>query len=78
MVTGKFVYLDSATLATMQAQWNAALAAIAVGNQSYSVAGRTFTRAQLPEVSDMVAEIAYAIQLKGGNIISTVVADMGD
>jgi len=76
MVSGKFVHLDSATLTQMQTDWKAALQAIAVGNQSYSIAGRTFTRAQLSEVAEMVAEIAYALKLQSGNLQTVIYADM--
>jgi hypothetical protein len=76
MVVGKFVLLDAATLAQMKTDWTAALQAIAVGNQSYSIAGRTFTRAQLSEVSDMVAEIAYAQAFQSGAVQRTVYSDM--
>jgi hypothetical protein len=75
-MTGKFIHLDLATLQTMQTQWQACLAAIATAHQSYSIAGRSFTRANLMEVSEMVAELAYAIGLKGGTIQRVVYSDM--
>lgn len=78
MIQGLFVYVPLATLQTMLTQWTAALQAIAVGNQSYSIAGRAFTRANLAEVNSTIAEIAYAIQLQSGNIQRTIYSDMSN
>jgi hypothetical protein len=78
MVTGKFRFLDSTALATMLTEWQACLSAIAVANQSYSIAGRSFTRANLAEVSDMVAELSYASGMKGGTIKTRTYADMSN
>ena len=75
-VTGKFVNLDVATLTDMLADWRACLKAIATAHQSYSIAGRSFTRADLAEVSDMVAELAYALQVNNGELVRTVYSDM--
>ena len=75
MITGKFALLDTATLLSMQTDWIACLHAIAVGNQSYSIAGRSFNRANLSEVSDMVSEISYALKLKSGTLVKTVYSD---
>lgn len=84
MVVGKFVSLDAGTLQTMLTQWQACLSAIAsydeakgtaTAIQSYSMAGRTFTRADLPAVSDMVAEISYALKLNSGGLVRTVYSD---
>lgn len=76
MVTGKFVALDVATLTTMQAEWLACLTAIASAHQSYSMAGRSFTRANLAEVSEMVGELAYALKRNSGGLVTTVYSDM--
>lgn len=78
MVQGLFVYLPLTTLQTMQATWLAALNAIAVGNQSYSIAGRAFTRANLQEVNQTIAEINYAIQLNSGGLQRTIYSDMSN
>lgn len=59
----------------MLADWQACLTAIAQAHQSYSIAGRTFTRANLMEVSEMVAELSYAKSLAGGSITRTTYAD---
>lgn len=74
-IQGIFVHLDLATLTAMQTQWTACLAAIATAHQSYSIAGRSFTRANLAEVSQTVGEIAYAISRKNGTVVRTVYAD---
>lgn len=76
MVTGKFAALPLATLQAMLTAWLACLNAIAVAHQSYQIAGRSFTRANLSEVSDMVAEIQYAISVQQGTLQRTTYADM--
>lgn len=73
---GKFINLDAATLAQMKADWTACLQTIAVGQQSYSIAGRSFTRADLAVVSDTVAEIAFAIKSQSGQLRRTTLANM--
>lgn len=75
-VEGIFANLDAATLTTMQAEWQTCLSAIAAGHQSYSMAGRTFTRADLAEVSKTLGEISFALQLKSGGIVRTVYSDL--
>lgn len=76
MPDGLFVDLDSATLLQMKADWTACLQSIAVANQSYSIAGRQFTRANLSEVAKMVAEIGFAISAQSGSRRVRTVADM--
>ncbi len=71
-----FVGLDSATLATMKTQWLACLASVSVGHQSYTIAGRTFTRANLSEVTSVVQAINYAIGKASGNLTRVSYADM--
>lgn len=78
MVSGKFIGLSTATLTTMLAEWQACLTSIATANQSYSLAGRSFTRANLSEVSDMVAELQYAINLSAGTTVRRTYADMSN
>lgn len=78
VITGKFTHLPLSVLTTMQAEWSACLTAIAVGHQSYSIAGRSFTRANLSEVSDMVGEVAYALALKNGTAQRVTYADMSN
>lgn len=76
MVEGKFVALDVATLTLMQQQWLQCLTAISTGHQQYSMAGRSFTRANLSEVTDTLAEISYALKLRIGGLQRTVYADL--
>jgi hypothetical protein len=76
MLTGAFVGLDGATLATMKTEWLACLSKIATGNQSYSISGRSFTRANLAEVRDMVAEIQFALDQQAGAVQRVTYADM--
>lgn len=78
MIEGLFIHLDVDTLTEMQADWKACLKAISVGHQSYSIAGRSFTRANLPEVSKMVSEISYALKVKQGTLTRTVYADLSN
>ena len=52
----------------MQTEWAAALSAIATAGQSYTIGGRTFTRANLDEVAQMVDDIAYAKGVVAGTI----------
>jgi hypothetical protein len=74
-VQGLFVGLDSATLATMKTEWLACLSAIAT-NQSYSVANRTLTRADLKEVKATIREITFAQQSAAGTLRRTTYTDM--
>lgn len=74
--SGELTFLDLATLQTLQGQYVACLTAIAQGNQSYSIAGRSFTRADLVEVRKTLGEISYAIQFKTGTIQRQTYADM--
>lgn len=59
-------HLTAAQLATMQEDWLACHTAIAVGNQSYTLNNRQFTRANLPEVSKVLGDIGEAIEYKAG------------
>ena len=76
MVTGKLQLLPLATLQTLLPQYIAAVTAVAVGNQSYSIAGRQFTRANLTELTDALAEIQYAISIQTGDAQKFTYADV--
>jgi bifunctional pyridoxal-dependent enzyme with beta-cystathionase and maltose regulon repressor activities len=65
-IQGLFYGLDAATLATLKTNWLACVNAIAVAGQSYSISGRTFTRANLAEASQMLAEVQAAIDRLDG------------
>jgi hypothetical protein len=72
-VTGAFVGLTAAELATLRAQVLEALVAVLNVGQSYSIGGRSFTKANLPELKDMLSEINYAQGLLNGNTVTTTV-----
>lgn len=59
-VTGQFFGLDSATLSSLLTAYTTALTAVATTGQSYSIAGRAFTRADLPQIRQTIAEIVAA------------------
>lgn len=59
--------MDAATLTIMQTQWQNCLAAIATAGQNYSLGGRTFTRANLAEVSMTLAEVNSALARANGS-----------
>jgi hypothetical protein len=61
---GDFYYLDAATLAQLKTDYTACLTSIATGAASYSIGGRSFTRANLAEVRQTLAEIAAAIRFQ--------------
>ena len=61
-----FYGLTAAQLTTLQTNWLACLNAIAVAGQSYSIAGRQFTRANLKEVSEIIGAIGLALARVNG------------
>lgn len=75
MLSGDLLHLDTATLTALQTSYLACFTAISTGHQSYSLAGRSFTRADLVAVRQTLGEIAFALQLKTGNIQRVTYAD---
>lgn len=65
-LSNPFIGLDTATLTTLKTNAVNCLSAILV-NQSYSLNGRTLTRANLAEVKDMVGQLQAALDLASGN-----------
>jgi hypothetical protein len=65
--------LPLATLQSLQAQFLACLEAIAVAGASYSIAGRSFTRANLGEVAQTIKELQAAIDNAKGTRVKRVV-----
>ena len=67
-------------LADVQALYNSYLSCLqalsAQGIQSYTIAGRTFTRADLRAITSTLGSLAFAIKFLGGGIVSTTYADM--
>ena len=68
-----FYGLPLATLESLRAKYLACLEAIAVAGASYSIAGRSFTRANLAEVSQTVKELTAAIESANGTRVRRTV-----
>ena len=62
-----FFGLPLATLQALLTNYLACLTAIAVGGQSYSMGGRSFSKAQLAEVKDTIRELQAAIDDAGAS-----------
>lgn len=62
------VGLDAATLGTLKTAYTAALLAVAQ-NQSYSVSGRSFTRANLSEIKETLNQINRALEVANGTVV---------
>ena len=65
-IQGIFYGLDSATLATLKTNYTDAIIAVATAGQSYSISGRAFTRANLKELNETLAEIVAAQNYAAG------------
>jgi hypothetical protein len=65
-IAGLFYGLDAATLATLKTKYTECLEAIASAGQSYTISGRQFTRADLKDVAEMLAEVQAAIDRLNG------------
>lgn len=61
-----FRFLTDAELATMRADYLACVTAIGVGNQSYTINNRQFTRADLNAAKETLGEVLEAIEWKAG------------
>lgn len=77
-MTGAYIGIDLATLQTMLAEAQTTRTAILKAHQSYSIAGRSFTRAPLESVTKEIGEISYAIRLAGGTVQRVTYADMSN
>ena len=66
MASNPFLGLTSAELATLRADYLAALSALAK-NQSYSLAGKSLSRANLADVRETLGQILTAIDLANDN-----------
>jgi hypothetical protein len=62
--------LPLAILQELQTDFTACLKAIAVAGASYSIAGRSFSRANLTEVAQTIKELQAAIDNAGGNRVT--------
>jgi len=65
-----FFGLPVATLQELLTDFTACLKAIAVAGSSYSIAGRSFTRANLAEVAQTIKELQAAIDSSSGNRVT--------
>ena len=74
MAKGDFLGLPLATLTSLRDKYITCLEAIAVAGASYSIAGRSFSRANLGEVRDTIAELTLAIESANGTRIRTTYA----
>lgn len=77
MARGDFVGLPVATLNSLRSKYIECLEAIAVAGASYSIAGRSFSRANLSEVREIIAELTLAIESEAGTRIRTTYAKFG-
>ncbi len=77
-VTGDLFDLPLATLQQLQTDYSACLTAIAVAGQSYTIGGRQYNRANLPEVRATLAEITAAIARNQGTRITQTFARFAD
>jgi hypothetical protein len=77
MANGDFIGLPLATLTSLRDKYVTCLEAIAVAGSSYSIAGRSFSRANLGEVSSTIAELTLAIQSATGQRVRTTYANFG-
>ena len=77
-IRGLFFGLATSDLNTLKTNYLACLNAIAVAGASYTIAGRQFTRANLGEVSQMLAEVQAAIDRNAGTNPSQTFARFAD
>ena len=75
-VTGAFFGLPAATLNTLLANYVAALTGISTAGQSYTLAGRQFTRANIAEVRQTIIEITRALDRINGTSTTFTFANM--
>jgi hypothetical protein len=69
-----FYGLPASTLINLRDKYVACLEAIAVAGASYSIAGRSFTRANLAEVSQTIKELQSALDSVNGTRVRKTMA----
>lgn len=69
-IKGIFYNLDTPTLQTLLTNWLNCLTAISVAGQSYVIGQRSFTRANLAEVQNVIRELNEAIRYNQGNRVT--------
>ena len=77
MAQGSFVGLPVATLTSLRDKYVSCLEAIAVAGVSYSIGGRSFSRANLTEVRNTLEELTYALKIADGTRVMTTYAKFG-
>lgn len=77
-IQGWFFGLDAATLTSMQSEYIACIRAVATAGQSYSISGRAFTRANLPELNQTLAEITAALNRANGSTLNQTYPKFGN
>ena len=75
MARSLFFGLPLETLQELQVEYVAAIKAVATNGVSYSIGGRSLSRANLTEMTSTLAEIISAINRATGTRRSTVLAD---
>lgn len=65
-IRGDFYGLSTATLTSLQTSYIACLTAIATAGASYTIASRQYTRANLEDVRQTLAEINAALERNAG------------
>lgn len=75
MARSTFFGLPIATLEELRDEYVDAIKAIATNGVSYSIGGRSLSRANLTEVKETLADILAAIDRAGGNRRRTLYAD---
>jgi hypothetical protein len=69
-----FIDLPLTTLQTMQAQWLQVLSDLAAGGKSYSFPGRSYTRADGPDVRKNLSLLRIAIRYVSGTGVQSAQA----
>lgn len=72
-MAGTFTGLPLADLITLRTQYLGALAALATAS-SYSIAGRNVTRASIPDIKSILAELNLEIRRQSGTAITSTYA----
>lgn len=75
MARSAFFGLPVATLTELRDEYVAALKAIATNGVSYSIGGRSLSRANLSEIKETLADIISALDRASGNRRRTLHAD---
>lgn len=75
-ITGRYNGMDATALAALIVQLEAAQTAIIGGFQAYSRPGFSFTRANLDQIGEMLAEAYYSRDLRSGALVNKQVVDL--